>query len=85
MSTSTQERVPDSVRAAVDLREIAVDALRLAMQQGASAAEVVATDGSEFSTTVRLGEVETLKEAGSKAVGSESSSAKAPPALIPAT
>ena len=39
------------------------------MQRGASAAEAVATDGSEFSTTVRLGQVETLKEAGSKAVG----------------
>jgi PmbA protein len=39
------------------------------MQRGASAAEAVATEGSEFSTTVRLGQVETLKEAGSKAVG----------------
>ncbi len=41
----------------------------MAMQSGASAAEAVATEGSEFSTTVRLGQVETLKEAGSKAVG----------------
>ncbi len=39
------------------------------MRQGASAVEAVATDGTEFSTTVRLGQVETLKEAGSKAVG----------------
>src|SRR3974390_879875 len=53
----------------LDLREIAVDAVQLAMRQGATAAEAVATEGSEFSTTVRLGQVETLKEAGSKAAG----------------
>ena len=53
----------------LDLREIAVEAVRLAMRQGATGAEAVATEGSEFSTTVRLGQVETLKEAGSKAVG----------------
>ena len=39
------------------------------MQGGATAAEVVAMDGSEFSTVVRLGEVETLKESGSKGIG----------------
>ena len=39
------------------------------MKGGATAAEAVAVDGSEFSTVVRLGEVETLKESGSKAVG----------------
>ena len=36
---------------------------------GATAAEAVAAEGSEFSTVVRLGEVETLKEAGSRALG----------------
>lgn len=39
------------------------------MGKGATAAEVVARDGSEFSTVVRLGNVETLKESGSKALG----------------
>ena len=39
------------------------------MQGGATAAEAVAVDGSEFSTMVRLGEVETLKESGSKGIG----------------
>jgi PmbA protein len=39
------------------------------MQSGATAAEAVAMDGSEFSTVVRLGEVETLKESGSKGIG----------------
>jgi PmbA protein len=69
MSTFTQPIATTSPLAAVDLKEIATDAVRLAMQHGASAAEAVATDGSEFSTTVRLGQVETLKEAGSKAAG----------------
>jgi PmbA protein len=39
------------------------------MQRGATAAECVIRDGTEFSTVVRLGEVETLKESGSKALG----------------
>ena len=69
MSTSTTSPQTIKAQTSVDLREVATEAVRLAMQQGASAAEAVATDGSEFSTTVRLGQVETLKEAGSKAVG----------------
>jgi len=36
---------------------------------GASAAECVVREGDEFSTVVRLGQVETLKEAGSRSVG----------------
>jgi PmbA protein len=39
------------------------------MSQGATAAEAVAREGDEFSTLVRLGQVETLKEAGSRSVG----------------
>lgn len=53
----------------LDLREIATDVVKRAMDLGATAAECVARDGSEFSTVVRLGEVETLKESGSKALG----------------
>jgi PmbA protein len=53
----------------VDLRELSVDVVRKAMKGGASAAEVVLRDGSEFSTAVRLGEVETLKESGSRSAG----------------
>jgi PmbA protein len=52
-----------------DLKEIAIDVIRRAMQGGATAAEAVVREGSEFSTVVRLGEVETLKEAGSKSMG----------------
>lgn len=39
------------------------------MQGGASAAECVVREGDEFSTVVRLGQVETLKESGSRAIG----------------
>jgi len=35
----------------------------------ATAAEAVVREGDEFSTSVRLGQVETLKEAGSRAIG----------------
>jgi PmbA protein len=52
-----------------DPRDLAQDIVRQAMKGGASAAECVVRDGDEFSTLVRLGEVETLKEAGSKAIG----------------
>ena len=53
----------------VDMRELSVEVVRKAMKGGATAAEVVLRDGSEFSTTVRLGEVETLKESGSRSIG----------------
>src|SRR5690349_23408491 len=52
-----------------DLKELAQDIVRRAMQNGASAAECVVREGDEFSTLIRLGQVETLKESGSKAVG----------------
>jgi len=52
-----------------DLRELVTDVVKQAIEGGATAAEAVVGDGSEFSTVVRLGEVETLKESGSKALG----------------
>jgi len=52
-----------------DLRELAQDVVRRAMQGGATAAECVVREGTEFSTVVRLGQVETLKESGAKAMG----------------
>ena len=39
------------------------------MAGGATTAEAVVREGDEFSTVVRLGQVETLKEAGSKSIG----------------
>lgn len=52
-----------------DLKEVATDIVRRAMKGGASAAECVVREGDEFSTLVRLGQVETLKESGSKSIG----------------
>src|SRR6476659_10171117 len=52
-----------------DLRELASDVVSRAMKGGATAAEAVVREGSEFSTVVRMGEVETLKESGSRAIG----------------
>ena len=52
-----------------DLKSIAQDLVQRAMSSGASAAECVVREGDEFSTVVRLGQVETLKESGSRAIG----------------
>src|ERR1051325_5404873 len=52
-----------------DLRELAQDIVRRAMEGGATAAECVIREGDEFSTLVRMGQVETLKESGSKSIG----------------
>src|SRR5690349_8973968 len=52
-----------------DLKELAHDIVRRAMSGGATAAECVIREGDEFSTLVRLGQVETLKESGSKSIG----------------
>ncbi len=61
MSTVAQSRT--------DLLQLASDIVVSALRAGASDAEVTIRDGDEFSTTVRLGEVETLKESGSRGVG----------------
>jgi PmbA protein len=52
-----------------DFKQLAADVVRRAMQGGATAAECVVREGDEFSTVVRLGQVETLKESGSRAIG----------------
>ena len=52
-----------------DLKSLAQDIVRRATHAGATAAECVIREGDEFSTLVRLGQVETLKEAGSKSIG----------------
>ncbi len=52
-----------------DLRDLAQDVVRQAIAGGATAAECVIREGDEFSTLVRLGEVETLKESGSRSIG----------------
>ena len=53
----------------LDLEALAAEVVSLAVKAGASDAETVAREGDEFSVTVRMGEVETLKESGSRALG----------------
>lgn len=59
----------ENTKVETDLRDLAQDIVRRVMAAGATAAECVVREGDEFSTLVRLGQVETLKEAGSKAIG----------------
>jgi len=58
-----------NLKSETDLKELAQDIVQRAMRGGATAAECVIREGDEFSTLVRLGKVETLKESGSKAIG----------------
>ncbi len=58
-----------TVELASDLQQLATDIVTKARKAGATDAEVVVREGDEFSTAVRLGEVETLKESGSRGVG----------------
>src|SRR5882672_1770955 len=53
----------------VDLRELAANVVSRAMKAGATAAEAIVREGTEFSTVVRMGQVETLKESGARAMG----------------
>jgi PmbA protein len=53
----------------MDHRDLAADLLAKARAKGADEADVLIAEGTEFSVTVRQGEVETLKDAGSKALG----------------
>jgi PmbA protein len=52
-----------------DLKQLASDVLSKALKAGATDAEAVVYEGDEFSALVHLGQVETLKESGSRAVG----------------
>jgi PmbA protein len=53
----------------VDLESLAADIVAQAVKAGASDAEAVAREGDEFGVSVRMGQVETLKESGSRALG----------------
>ncbi len=57
------------VETQTNLQELAEFVVARALLSGASDAEVTIRQGDEFSTTVRMGEVETLKESGSRGVG----------------
>ncbi len=52
-----------------DLPDIAQTAIKQALESGATDAECTISEGQEFSAGVRMGQVETLKEAGSRGAG----------------
>ena len=66
MSTATPVPVSEVT---TDLQQVASDVLARALRAGANEAEVVIREGDEFSTVVRMGQVETLKESGARAIG----------------
>ena len=53
----------------IGLEQIASDLVDRAKRAGATSADVVVREADEFSTTLRLGKIESLKEAASKALG----------------
>lgn len=67
MSSTQLEKQSEQIE--TDLRNLAQEMVSRAVSGGASAAECVIAEGDEFSTLVRLGQVETLKESGSRSIG----------------
>jgi len=63
------EIAPQTDQATLDLESLTADVVALAIKAGASDAEAVVREGDEFSVSVRMGEVETLKESGSRGLG----------------
>src|ERR1043166_3986818 len=53
----------------IDLQQLAQEVVASAIKDGATAADSIVREGSEFNATVRCGQLEQLKEAGSKAIG----------------
>jgi PmbA protein len=53
----------------LDMQQLAADVVERALRAGATEAEAVIREGDEFSTLVRLGQVETLKESGARGIG----------------
>src|ERR1700728_3576739 len=66
MSTATPIPAAESK---TDMQQLAADVVERALRAGATEAEAVIREGDEFSTLVRLGQVETLKESGARGIG----------------
>src|SRR5277367_3121727 len=66
MSTATPISAAENT---LDMQQLAADVVERALRAGATEAEVVIREGDEFSTAVRLGQVETLKESGARGIG----------------
>lgn len=61
--------VTPAVQSDLNLESLAADVVARAVKAGATDAEAVVREGDEFSVNVRMGEVETLKESGSRGLG----------------
>src|ERR1700722_14786306 len=55
--------------AELDLKALAAEVVARATRAGATDAEAIVSEGDEFSVSVRMGEVETLQESGSRGLG----------------
>jgi PmbA protein len=66
MSTATPISANENKR---NMQQLASDVVERALRAGAAEAEAVIREGDEFSTVVRLGQVETLKESGARGIG----------------
>ena len=64
-----RKTAPPPNETSLNLESLAADVVSLALKAGASDAEAVAREGDEFSVNVRMGQVETLKESGSRGLG----------------
>lgn len=63
------DTLPQPDLTGLDLESLAADVVAMAVKAGASDAEAVVREGDEFSVNVRMGQVETLKESGSRGLG----------------
>lgn len=65
----SEVEVYPSSQASLDLTALAAEVVSRAQKAGATDAEAVVSEGDEFSVSVRMGEVETLQESGSRGLG----------------
>jgi PmbA protein len=63
------QTVSQPAETTLDLLSLTTDVVAQAIKAGATDAEAVVREGDEFSVNVRMGEVETLKESGSRGLG----------------
>jgi PmbA protein len=63
------QAAPQLDQTTLELESLTAEVVALAMKAGASDAEAVVREGDEFSVEVRMGQVETLKESGSRGLG----------------
>jgi PmbA protein len=63
------DTLPQPDLTGLDLESLAADVVAMAVKAGASDAEAMVREGDEFSVNVRMGQVETLKESGSRGLG----------------